>query len=204
MNTNERYHHGDLHKVLLETALKLIDKKGVSGFSLREVAREAGVSHGAPAHHFKDKCGLMTAIAADGFRGLANAVESAVISPSDQPIAALKEAGTAYVRFAADHPAHFEVMFRPELHQKDNAELMDAAMSALSMLRNAAENIQKKESVNLDLDSLVLKAWSTAHGLAQLWLTGNLSPTFEKSVLDKALKSVFSEGDNYYFSPPKS
>ncbi|MET9865788.1 TetR/AcrR family transcriptional regulator, partial [Streptomyces sp. NPDC006386] len=112
--TNRPYHHGDLRRAILTAALDAIAVDGPSGLSLRDLARRAGVSHAAPAHHFKDRAGLLTAIAAEGFGLLATALREA---------ADLKEAGVRYVRFAREHPAHFQVMFAPELLRAGDLDL---------------------------------------------------------------------------------
>src|SRR5215207_9150348 len=99
-----RYHHGTLPDALLKATAQLVLESGVSGLSLREVARRAGVSHGAPAHHFGDKAGLLTALATQGFELLGDEMEATAARRD------FLEAGLAYVRFATGHPAHFQVM----------------------------------------------------------------------------------------------
>ncbi len=111
------YHHGDLRRAILGAALDVITAEGPSAVSLRDLARRAGVSHAAPAHHFKDRVGLLTAIAAEGFGLLATALDDA----ED-----LRDAGVRYVRFAREHPAHFQVMFSPELLRENDLELTTA------------------------------------------------------------------------------
>jgi AcrR family transcriptional regulator len=104
------YHHGDLPRALLDAAVHAILEVGPAAVSLRDLARRTGVSHAAPAHHFGDKAGLLTAVATDGFQLLA-----ATLGEAYQATGSFLEVGVAYVRFAATHRAHFEVMFRPEL-----------------------------------------------------------------------------------------
>ena len=114
-----RYHHGDLPNALKQAAVELIGERGPAGFSLREVARRAGVSHAAPAHHFGDSHGLLTAVAADGFQVLydAMAAASAGAATTEERVVAVSR---AYVEVACSHPAHFEVMFRRDLIDADN------------------------------------------------------------------------------------
>src|SRR5438034_4736660 len=109
------YHHGDLRRTLVDEALTAIGRDGPAGLSLRDLARRTGVSHAAPAHHFGDKAGLLTAVAADGFRRLA-----ATLRETYEATESFLEVGVAYVRFAVTHRAHFEVMFRPELYHPDD------------------------------------------------------------------------------------
>src|SRR5918995_2060808 len=94
------YHHGDLPRVLLEAAVEAIDESGPAALSLRDLARRAGVSHAAPAHHFGDKAGLLTALAIEGFNRLADALDA-----SREATGSLLESGVTYVRFAADNRA---------------------------------------------------------------------------------------------------
>ena len=95
---------------------------GVSGVSLRDVARRAGVSHGAPAHHFGSKAGLLTAFATAGYQLLAESVTSEIAaSRAADGAAELAAIGRGYVRFAVGHPAHFDVMFRLDALNPANA-----------------------------------------------------------------------------------
>ena len=163
------YHHGDLPRVLLDTATQAILEVGPAAVSLRDLARRAGVSHAAPAYHFGDKAGLLTAVAADGFERLAAALREAY-----QTTGSFLEVGVAYVRFAVTHRAHFEVMFRPELYRPDDPELVQAREQARALLYPPAAEAAN----NPDGDDVRagVAAWSLVHGLASLWLNHNLPP----------------------------
>src|SRR5262249_11370049 len=115
------YHHGDLRAALISAALTVIAEQGTASLSLRELARRAGVSPAAPAPPLGDKTGLRPAIAAEGFQMLAEATSTAW-----QRTGSFLEVGVAYVRFATTHPAHFAVMFRPDLHRTGDAALSEA------------------------------------------------------------------------------
>lgn len=128
MTDTRAYHHGDLRRALLAAALEAVGEVGPAALSLRDLARRAGVSHAAPAHHFGDKAGLLTALAAQGFDLLAQ-----TLTEADDD---LLEAGVAYVDFAVTHRAYFEVMFRPELYRADDAELIAARGRAGAALRS--------------------------------------------------------------------
>ncbi|MFI1032344.1 TetR/AcrR family transcriptional regulator [Streptomyces sp. NPDC020951] len=162
---NDRpYHHGDLRRAILSAALDAITADGPSGLSLRDLARRAGVSHAAPAHHFRDRTGLLTAIAAEGFGLLAATIKEA---------ADLKDAGVRYVRFAREHPAHFQVMFTPGLLRADDLELATARALATDALRTAVAHVRPEGGA--DDDRLAgIAAWSMAHGFATLLLSHNL------------------------------
>ncbi|MFI7414946.1 TetR/AcrR family transcriptional regulator [Streptomyces sp. NPDC049627] len=158
------YHHGDLRRAILTAALDAIAADGPSALSLRDLARRAGVSHAAPAHHFRDRTGLLTAIAAEGFGLLAATLREA---------GDLKEAGVRYVRFAREHPAHFQVMFTPELLRADDLELTTARALAADALRGAVSAV-RPESLGIDTRLAGIAAWSLAHGFATLLLSHNL------------------------------
>ena len=128
-NDARPYHHGDLPRALLDAAVQAIAEVGPAAVSLRDLARRTGVSHAAPAHHFGDKAGLLTAVATDGFRRLA-----ATLRETYQATGSFLEVGVAYVRFAVTHRAHFEVMFRPELYHTDDPELVRARDAARALL----------------------------------------------------------------------
>ena len=113
--TDRPYHHGNLRRVLLDSACELIAERGPASLSLREVARRAGVSHAAPAHHFSDKTGLLTAVAAEGWDLLAADLTATAARTAD-----FGELGVSYVLFATNRRAHFAVMRTPELLDDDD------------------------------------------------------------------------------------
>ncbi|WP_328849373.1 TetR/AcrR family transcriptional regulator [Micromonospora zamorensis] len=164
MTETRAYHHGDLRRALLAAALEAIAEVGPAALSLRDLARRAGVSHAAPAHHFGDKAGLLTALAAQGFDLLAQKL----IDADD-----VLEAGVAYVDFAVTHRAYFEVMFRPELYRADDAELIAARERSGAALRSRVATLPTGGAPG-DPDRDALAAWSIAHGFATLWLAGAL------------------------------
>ncbi|MDQ0795933.1 TetR/AcrR family transcriptional regulator [Streptomyces sp. B1I3] len=164
MTSERTYHHGDLRRAVLTAALDTIAADGPDALSLRGLARRAGVSHAAPAHHFKDRTGLLTAVAAEGYDLFADALAEA---PD------LRERGVAYVRFAIGHPAHFQVMFRPELHHADDPGLIAAKARATDALRSGISGLSGTSRG--DDDRLAgIAAWSLAHGFSTLLLSGNL------------------------------
>jgi AcrR family transcriptional regulator len=162
------YHHGDLRRALLEAAVEAIAEVGPAAVSLRDLARRVGVSHAAPAYHFGDKAGLLTAVAADGFERLA-----ATLRQAYQTTGSFLEVGVAYVRFAVTHRAHFEVMFRPELYRTDDPDLVRARDGARSLLYPPAAAATSPDG---DEVRAAVAAWSLVHGLATLWLNHNLPP----------------------------
>jgi AcrR family transcriptional regulator len=168
--TTRRYHHGSLRPALLDAALAAIGDVGPTALSMRDVARRAGVSHAASAHHFGDKAGLLTALAAEGYQLLADELTAAWADSGR-----FLEVGVAYVRFAVAHPAHFAVMFRPELQHVDDPELRTSKARADAALHGGVGRLPRSQ---VGADPLVagVAAWSIVHGFASLWLDGALPP----------------------------
>lgn len=155
------YHHGDLRAVILSEAARLVAERGADRLSLRELAREAGVSHAAPAHHFTDRRGLFTALAAEGFTLLAAAVTEA------RP--RFVDAARAYVQFAIGHPGHYEVMFDRSLVDPTDAELVAAESAAGAELSRGVATLHDRDA-KADPEGAELAAWSLVHGFSLLWL----------------------------------
>lgn len=171
------YHHGDLPAALLKAVEGAVADRGVSGLSLRDVARRAGVSHSAPAHHFANKAGLLTAFATQGYRLMVETVldEIAQARPRDAA-AELAVAGRGYVRFAVGHPAHFEVMFRLDALNPADEEYTEASDAAFGLLTENIARCQAAGRLHGRSPELVaVSAWSLVHGLAALWLSGRLA-----------------------------
>lgn len=190
----DRYHHGDLREALLAAALVAIARDGVSSVSLRQLAREVGVSHAAPAHHFQDRTGLFTAIAARGFELLDRRLREAVDQAANNPKSRLAASGKAYVMFAADNPAYFEVMFRPDLVHNDDAALRDASRRSFAVLQSAIA-ASRGATAGVDLELEALKAWTHAHGLATLWNSGALPAAMAPDGLSALADRLFGCSD---------
>jgi AcrR family transcriptional regulator len=171
------YHHGNLPAALLEAVQSAVADYGVSGVSLREVARRAGVSPSAPAHHFGNKAGLLTAFATEGYQLLAETViKEAAASDTADPGAELAAIGRGYVRFAIGHPAHFEVMFRLDVLDPANVDFAAASEAAYSLLTAVIERCRSAGRLHGRSPEVVaVSAWSLVHGLSALWISGRLS-----------------------------
>jgi AcrR family transcriptional regulator len=161
MGSRDTYHHGDLKATILGEAAALVAERGAADLSLRELARVAGVSHAAPAHHFSDRRGLFTALATEGFRMLADALAGA--RPD------FLDAALAYVRFAIDHPGHYAVMFDKSLYDTTDLELVAAETSAGAELAAGVGTLDDPRA-NDDPQAAQLAAWSLVHGFSLLWL----------------------------------
>ncbi len=171
---------GDLRRALLDAAAGAIAQRGVDAVSLRDVARRAGVSHAAPAHHFGDKAGLLTALATEGFLVLADqlrdARDQAEAGGAGDPVEVLSRLGCAYVAFAARHPGHFELMFRPGLFDPTDADFLAAGDLAYAQLVHGVDAARAggwgRQASRADL---VAFAWAHVHGLSALRIQGALS-----------------------------
>lgn len=162
------YHHGNLRTALLRAAIEAIARDGPAGVSLRGLARQVGVSHAAPVHHFGDKAGLLTAVAVEGYRMLAAEMGSAW-----EATGSLLDVGVAYVRFAVTHRAHFEVMFQHDLLRSEDPDLRAAQTATRDLLRTAATTVE--DAADGDVDMAALAGWALMHGVTALW-SGGLLP----------------------------
>jgi len=161
------YHHGDLPSALRAATAELVAERGPTGFSLREVARRAGVSHAAPAHHFGDSKGLLTSVATEGFETLVRSFDDAVVGLSD-PVERLTAMGKAYVNTALDYPGHFGVMCNNELVDNEDPNFTTASIGAYERLLEAIGEIRDTLNPELDVDAAATMTWSAVHGLAVL------------------------------------
>lgn len=169
------YHHGDLRSALLDSVGRIVREQGPAFVSIREVARRARVSHAAPSHHFGNKSGLLTAFAAQGFHRLADTVgETIAASRAATPPDVLAAMGRAYVRFALEHPEHFAIMFRLELLDEHDAELVRASDRAYDALMATTRAAKAQGMLDADPTIAAAAAWSLVHGLATLWHSGRL------------------------------
>lgn len=166
------YHHGDLKAELMKQALKILDKKGVEGLTLREVARAAKVSHTAPYRHFKDKEDVLAAIAEVGFTDLAGRGQKALANKD--PLHGYLEYGHEYIAFAAEHPQHFRIMFSGKFTRYHlYPELKTAGETAFGALVESIRRCQTSGIFRNDpAEQLALSAWSYVHGIANLYIDG--------------------------------
>ena len=163
------YHHGDLANALLDAAEKELAEKGVEAFSLRGCAKRAGVSHAAPAHHFGDARGLLTALAARGYERLTLALAEGEESSTGNARDRFAGMGLGYVRFALENPAVFRLMFSSDRPDFDNPLLYgpaEAAFGALVLGVAATRDSQPLETGAGRRD--VAAAWAMVHGIANL------------------------------------
>ncbi|HMV68608.1 MAG TPA: TetR/AcrR family transcriptional regulator [Myxococcota bacterium] len=169
-----RYHHGDLRNALLAATEELLVERGAEGFSLREVARRAGVSHGAPAHHFPNRRALLEAYAARSFTQLVRYVTDRVASTQVTDLRGLLVAMCeGYVSFALEHPARFEIMFRRDLFDAEGLEMRAASQQSWVALVGVVDGCVKVGVLEPEAARIVtVQCWSLIHGFASLWNSG--------------------------------
>jgi AcrR family transcriptional regulator len=172
------YHHGALRDALLDAAERVLERDGLSGLTLRAVAREAGVSHAAPTHHFGDLTGLVSELAAIGFREF-NAAMAAACSPSVSPLEKMLARVKAYVGYAQAHPGMYGLMFRTERLDMTRPALCEAANASFAGLAGAIGASRHEQiveqSLSLEQAADIARAWSLVHGFTMLLLDGRLS-----------------------------
>jgi AcrR family transcriptional regulator len=201
--TNSRpYHHGDLRRALIDAAMTLITEEQDWTFSLREVARRAGVSHSAPYNHFGDKQDMLVAVAGTGFERLRERMAASVagIAVADK---ALLACGRAYLQSALENPALYRLMFGPALARSKGSRPQathDAGNDARTVLvdiivrgaRSGAFAVAQDDPV--ELEKAVFFAWSLVHGLAMALLDGFLQVELTIEDLVEEIELVLLKG----------
>lgn len=200
-----RYHHGDLRRTLIEAAEKELEERGVEGFTLRGCARRAGVSHAAPAHHFKDANALLSALAAEGFSRFAASMEERQAKAGPSGRERLIAAGLAYLDFGFAHPALLRLMFasnRPDHALLELEQQSDRAFKVLveSVEQILAETGQGGTDPCIDIAAI----WSVVHGLTELGvamrlkflpeLSGPERDAIATAIIDKVLPKPANQG----------
>ena len=170
------YHHGALREAMLEAAERILAREGIGGLTLRAAAREAGASHAAPKNHFDNVTGLLSELAAVGFRRFENRLLDAAVTAST-PEARLAAQGRAYVEFATEFPGLFMLMFRSERLDLDRPGLREAMSRASSVLRATVGAPQEPDAaLSADNAARIVTAWALVHGFALLQIDGRLDP----------------------------
>lgn len=167
------YHHGNLRLALVEQGLLMLESSDQADLSLRELARQVGVSANAVYRHFANKEALLTALAAEGFRRFNAGQVQAAVSGGDLKAGFLK-AGRAYVRFAQDKPALFRLMFSRQTADHPEGELKEAAQASFDTLLAAMAQLTGVPMTEHRAKVNAMIAWSLVHGLSHLALDGQL------------------------------
>ena len=183
MSTKATYHHGDLRTALVRAAMELLDESGEAALSLRAVARRAGVSPAAPYRHYADREALDSAIAAVGYRELAERLAAAHPSPSTPE--QLARVAIAYVHFALERPGLFRIMFG-QACDRDNDERVAATAAVSAYVRSIAQ----RTFPQADADALATALWALVHGLAFLYLDGKLDAPTPSAIADRVTAAI--------------
>jgi AcrR family transcriptional regulator len=191
--TDRPYHHGHLRAALLAEAERALREQGIEALSLRDLARQAGVSHAAPRRHFADRQALLDALAEAGFARLGDEVCAAIDDAGEDYQARLQAAATAYVRFAARDAALLDLMFAAK-----NAGQPDALREASARLFTAAGDLigQGQQAGTLppgDPERLRLLLIATLQGIAALVTSGSAQPRQADALITDAV-ALFTRG----------
>lgn len=173
------YHHGDLKNALIQAGIEILSKEGVSGLSLRKVARQAGVSHAAPYAHFTDKQALIAAISTEGYHMLHERIEAAAAQYAHDPARQLVEAAWAYVQFALEDPDHFKITLSGVVErEKEYPALVEMSQKSFGAVTRIVEACQAADVLDAGpSDAMAVSVWSLVHGLVLLLLNDQISHT---------------------------
>ncbi|MDH4415091.1 MAG: TetR/AcrR family transcriptional regulator [Rhizobium sp.] len=170
---------------MIEAADAIIREHGIEGFSLREAARRAGVSIGAPAHHFGSAKGLLTEVAILGYASLGEYLNAVV--PSDDDKRDLRDLAQAYVRFAITHPGRFRLMFRADLVDREDPRFDQVSRRAMTGLATA---IARSAPPGADAMVELFVVWSSMHGMANLAVDGKMKYMFEGADAERFAREI--------------
>lgn len=175
--TTRPYHHGDLRRSIVETALKLLAEERGWQFTLREIARRLDVSHAAPYKHFPDKGALLAELAVQGFEQLGREMQAAMTPPPRSVIKAFHAASAAYVEFGMRNPALYRLMFSSEAGDAASVHTSERVLKTLGVLLGILERGQqagvfKKRPVQ----GQAAACWAQVHGVTMLAIEGLLIP----------------------------
>ncbi len=198
------YHHGDLPHALVAAATQLIEAGDGARLTLRAAAQAAGVSVAAPYRHFADRESLLAATLAQGFRDLTQVTDAARAAEA-LPMQALVATGLAYVRFAAERPRIYRLMFGPECDKASYPELMEAGHAALGVLQHAVADCQAAGVIGpADVQQVALAGWALTHGLASLHADGLLRGTDAAKEIDATSRALLEMLINGVRARPQS
>ncbi|MER5195553.1 TetR/AcrR family transcriptional regulator [Streptomyces sp. NPDC002755] len=160
----------DLRTRLVDVGVDLVAREGAGALTLREIARRAGVSHGAPRRHFPTHLELLSAIAHRGFAQLGARVTATPSDGATDPRVRLTELARTYLEFALDNPGMYELMFRHDLLESGHLRLRDTSLPLFGVLVDLVGRIRPGS----DAPSVAGALWANLHGIAQLWRWGSL------------------------------
>jgi AcrR family transcriptional regulator len=171
------YHHGDLRRVVIETAQDMLREDKGWQFTLREVARRAGVSHAAPYKHFPDKGALLAELAMLGFNELRAEIAAAIERPLRSARAEFMAAAKAYIQFGTANPSLYRLMFSADVDKREFVKLEEAGAAAFGVLIGMLERGQKSGALKKQpVRGQAAASWALLHGFTLLAIDGQLLP----------------------------
>lgn len=167
---SQSYHHGNLRRVLIDAAVKIISEQGAGDLSLRQIAKRAGVSHAAPYRHFKDKNAIFAAVAKEGFDMMLRETEDRIASTKGNELDHFAVCGLSYIDFAINYPSHYRVMFGTRLDNSYFSEVLKPeSIPVFKLLLDIIMVCQEKNFLKGgDPHEMAMAAWSIVHGFAML------------------------------------
>jgi AcrR family transcriptional regulator len=192
MNT---YHHGDLKNALIQAGIEILSLDGIKGFSLRQVAKRAGVSHAAPYAHFTDKQALIAAISTEGYKRLFSQLTQIDQKYCNDPLRKLVEVAWCYLQFAVKDPAHFKITFSGVIEkEKDYPAFVEISQRSFAFITEMVAECQAAGILRSGPSDLIaVHLWGSIHGLATLLIEDQLSSqVLENYSLRKILVSTIN------------
>jgi AcrR family transcriptional regulator len=198
MKKKKSYHHGDLHSACIKEGLRLIKKNGFYDFSMRDIAKNLGVSHGAPYKHFETKENLLAAIAEEGFLILTNQVEQIKENSPKDSLESLFKIAVLYIQFGSDYPEYYKLMFGGIIKKAENyPSLFEASTKSYNTFKSLIKELiqSKKLLVTANSNLMTFYSWSLLHGLVSLAQDNRLNIAFVEANNDnsqKLMEELFS------------
>ena len=187
------YHHGNLKEALIAASLDILSKNGIEGLSLRNVARQIGVSHTAPYNHFPDKQALLAAISTAGYEQLYLILLDAFVKTKNTPAEIIPEVAWAYLQFALENPAKFKLMFSGALEEERNHPDYEAiSLKSIALFEEIILFCQEKGQLPAgNVEQIAVKLWSLVHGFTYLMLENQFPGEYLKNKdLRETLKRI--------------
>ncbi len=174
MADTKTFHHGDLKRVLFSAAMKLLDQHGAGGVTIRAVARAAGVSHGAPVNHYKDRRALLTAIARHQFELIRTRIDRALEKAGNDPKIRARVFAEILMDFGFEFPHRYQLLWRSDLIDHEDPHLLTIMDAVYDQLCEEIAAIPSR--VKIDKDTIAVSLWSMVHGYVDMRLSGMFVP----------------------------
>ncbi|MBU3921715.1 MAG: TetR/AcrR family transcriptional regulator [Alphaproteobacteria bacterium] len=187
MSREKSFHHGNLRHALIEAALDLLDTDGSAGVTIRAVAAKAGVSHAAPANHFKDRKALLTGVAKSEFKHIWRQIESGLVSRTTNRARMFLD---TIANYAVAHPNRYDLLWRTDLVDHSDADLAPLLDNLYASL--CAELAREPSHAGRDIDTVAVALWSMMHGYVSLRLSGMFQPAEDRLTSEPRYEALMS------------